>query len=377
MPTRGSVIVSGPFERDAGALARGCPIGSAVLGDDVKNGGIEFRPMTAEDAEGVADLVRAAYGEDYVHGEIYRPDDFFAAQERGDHISEVAVTAEGQVVGHWAFSFHGPKVAESGMTITHPDFRGHGIAVGLEENLLGRLEEVGVNWIMGEPVLFHTATQEIVLNHWKDGAITGFRVNAFHHVDAVRGFGGEELEAGRVSVATAFGPLASMEARTVWVSPAYGSILSTVLDNAGWPRSIGRASEPSEADEGGESVVSSSWDQDNASATLDVLEIGADLLEVVAEARDEAIDRGARYIDLHLPVGKPEAAGVDLLALGFSYAAFLPETGPDGDILLLQWLADREVDRGHWHLANPDLEALADAIIAQAVEATGGREPQQ
>lgn len=339
------------------------------MGDDVETEPIEFRPMSREDAVGVADLVRTAYGEDYVHGEIYRPVDFFAAQERGEHISEVAVTAAGQLVGHWAFTFHGPKVAESGMTITHPDFRGHGVAVGLEENLLRRLEEVGVNWIMGEPVLFHTATQEIVLSHWKDGAITGFRVNAFHHVDEVRGFGEEELETGRVSVATAFGPLTTMEERRVWVAPAYAGIISTVLDGTGWPRSIGEDGGPAAESNDGTSVVESRWDEDNKSASLEVLEIGPDIFDSVSVARDEAIARGARYIDLHLPVGKPEAAGVDLLALGFSYAAYLPEMGRDGDVLLLQWLADRGVDRRHWHLANRDLESLADVIIAQAGEA--------
>lgn len=334
---------------------------------------IEFRPMSREDAAGVAELVRVTYGDDYVHGEIYRPDDFFAAQERGEHISEVAVTAKGQVVGHWAFTFHGPKVAESGMTITHPDFRGHGIAVGLEENLFGRLRELGVNWIMGEPVLFHTATQEIVLNHWSDGAITGFRVNAFHHVDAVNGFGGEELEAGRVSVATAFGPLTRMEERTVWVSPVYAEILSGVLDAAGWPRLVSSAGEPGAEGGAGASRIESSFDQDNTSAGLDVREIGTDIVEAVEAARDAAIDQGARYIDLHLPVNTPEAASVNLLPLGFSYAAFLPEMGSDGDILLLQWLAEPRVDRGHWHLASPGLEELADAIIAQAADAAPKR----
>jgi predicted GNAT family acetyltransferase len=329
--------------------------------------------MTAEDAVGLVDLVKATYGEEYPHEAIYRPSDFFAAQERGEHISEVAVTGEGQVVGHWAFVFHGPKVAESAMTITHPDFRGRGIAVSLEENLLERIGELGVSWIMGEPVLIHTATQEMVLNRWKDGAITGFRINAFHHVDAVTGFSEEEMEVGRVSVATGFGPIAEMEARTVWLAPPYARILSLVLDSNDWPRSIGEVDGAGELTLSGESVVESIWDEENASLRLDVPVIGADIVEVIGSARDEAVSRGARHIDLLLPVSRPESASVDLIPLGFSYAAFLPEMGWEGDLLLLQWLADPDVDRGHWHLASSDLEALADAIIAQAGEAAGSR----
>lgn len=336
---------------------------------------IECRPMTAGDAEGVADLVRATYGDEYPHEAIYRPSDFFAAQERGEHISEVAVTGEGQVVGHWAFVFHGPKVAESAMTITHPDFRGRGIAPSLEEKLFGRIRELGVSWIMGEPILVHTATQEMVLNHWRNGAITGFRVNAFHHVDAVTGFGSDELEVGRVSVATAFGPISDMERRTVWLAPAYARILSFVLDSTDWPRSIGEGDGVEEKAPDGESVVESIWDEENSSLRLDVPVIGADIFEAIRSARDEAVARGVQHIDLLLPVSRPEAASVDLLPLGFSYAAFLPEMGWEGDLLLLQWLADPAIDRGHWHLATPDLESLADLVIAQAREAAAGREP--
>lgn len=326
---------------------------------------IEVRPMGLQDAEGLVELVRSTYGDDYVHEEIYHPELFFAAQERGDHISEVAVTGDGKVVGHWAFTFHGPRVAESGMTITHPDYRGHGIATDLEQNLLRRLDGMGVRWIMGEPVLFHTATQEIVLKDWNDAAITGFRLKVFHPVESVGGFSGE-LEEGRISAAMAFAPLASMVERDVWVSPAYAPVLGRALEPTGWPR---RIRESAGEVPPGESVVESGWDEINSSASIQVHVIGGDIEEAVAEARDEAVARGARYIELRLPVSAPESAGLDLRGLGFSYAAFLPEMGDDGDLLLLQWLEDPVIDRAHWHLASDEIEALADMVIAQAGEA--------
>ncbi|MFM8884745.1 MAG: GNAT family N-acetyltransferase [Solirubrobacterales bacterium] len=327
---------------------------------------IEVRPMAPGDAEGLVELVRSTYGEDYVHEEIYHPDLFVAAQERGEHISEVAVTSAGKVVGHCAFTFHGPRVAEGGMAITHPDYRGHGIAIDIEQNLMRRLDEMGVRWIMGEPVLIHTATQEIVLEHWANGGITGFRLKGFHPVASVGGFEGE-AELGRISVAMGFCPLDSMVERRAWVSPAYAPLLERALAPTSWPREIVTAAEgPPVA---AESVFESDWDADNGSARIVFHVIGADIEEAVAGARDEAVGRGAKYIELRLPVGSSEAAGVDLRELGFSYAAFLPEMGEEGDMLLLQWLEDAEVDRSHWHLINDDVEALADMVIAQAGEA--------
>lgn len=327
---------------------------------------IAVRPMSADDAVGLVELVRACYGDEYVHDEIYHPDRFFAAQERGDHISEVAVTADGKVVGHWAFSFHGPRVVESGMTITHPDYRGHGIATDLEQSLLRRLDYMGVRWIMGEPVLFHTATQEIVIEHWEDGAITGFRLKAYHSVSGVGGFS-DELEEGRISAAMAFCPLASMAGRSVWVSPAYRPLVAQALEPTDWPRVLEDSG--AEGAPAGESVIETGWDGLNGSASIFVHVIGADIGPAVAAARDEAVGRGAKFIELRLPVSSPESAGLDLRDLGFSYAAFLPEMADDGDVMLLQWLDDPVVDRGHWHLLNDGIEALADAVVAQAGEA--------
>lgn len=327
---------------------------------------IEVRPMGPKDAEGLVELVRSTYGDDYVHDEIYHPDRFFAAQERGEHLSEVAVTADGKVVGHWAFSFHGPRVVESGMTITHPDYRGHGIATDLEQSLLRRLADLGVMWIMGEPVLFHTATQEIVLEHWEGSAITGFRMKVFHSVSGVGGFS-DELEEGRISAAMAFCPMASMVARSVWVSPAYRPLLTQALEPTSWPRVLEDSGAEGAPD--GASVLETGWDEINDSASIVVRRIGADLEDAVAAARDQATVRGAKFIELRLPVSSPDSADVDLRGLGFSYAAFLPEMADDGDVMLLQWLDDPVIDRGHWHLLNDEVEALADAVVAQAGEA--------
>lgn len=325
------------------------------------------RPMTRPDADALVDLVRATYGSDYVHEDIYQPDEFYAAQKRGEHISEVAVAADGTVLAHWAFTFHGPWVAESGMTITHPDHRGHGLATRLEANLLDRLDTLGVRWLMGEAVLFHTASQEIALTHWPSGAITGFRLNAFHHIEAVRGFD-DGNETGRTSVAIAFGPRAEIPPREVWVAGSYAGILRHVLSATTWPREVSTAGSGPPT---GKTIIESAYNAEHASATLSIDTIGADIHEAVAAARDAAIALGARYIEARLPVSSPASAFVDLVDEGFSYAAFLPEVGHESDLLLLQWLADPSIDRAHWRLINADVEALADAIVAQV--ATAGR----
>lgn len=319
--------------------------------------------MTAEDAVGVADLVRRCYGDTYLHEQIYDPERFFADQEAGRHISEVAVAGNSDVVGHWAFTFHGSAVAESGMTITDERYRGHGIASRMEAKLHDRLVQRGVKWVMGEPVLVHTATQEIVVTRWKHGAITGMRLKSIPHVD-VEGFR-EQTEQGRISLAVAFGPLAPMREHDVWLSPEYAELVALVIEPTDWPRTI-RTEPPQDLQLPEATVLSSSFDDQLTRAGIEVETIGADLPSAVAAARNEAQAAGARFIELRIPTNEPASATAGLLDQGFSFAAFLPEMRGHADLLLLQWLDDPKVDSSAWQLLNPHIEALADAIIAQA-----------
>ncbi len=324
---------------------------------------IEIRPMTQQDAVGVTELVRRCYGESYLHQAIYDPAQFFAAQQAGLQISEVAVAAGGEVIGHWAFIFHGPAVAESAMTITDERYRGHGVASRMEAALHERLLELGVKWMMGEPALVHTATQEIAVAHWDSGAITGMRLKCIVHVD-LKGFE-QQTETGRISLAMAFGPMAAMKEHDLWLAPPYAEIAALVLEPTDWPRTI-RTEPPADLVLPEATKLSYSFDSAMAAAKIEVEQIGSDLRAAVGAARDQAKSAGAQFIDLRIPTDQPASATAELLELGFSFAALLPEMRGHCDLLLLQWLADPQVERSTWQLLNRQIERLADAVVAQA-----------
>ena len=323
-----------------------------------------IRAMTAEDAVGVAELVHSCYGDGYPHDEIYHPAKFFAGQERGDHISTVAATPDGTIAGHWAFVFHTPIIAESAMTMTRLEYRGHGIAAHLSADLYAKLLERGVKWIMGEPVLIHTATQQLALEIGDGmGAITGMRLKCLHHAEAA-GFT-EVFEHGRVSLAMAFGPIATMRVHELWIAPEYEELLGIVLEATEWPRLV-RSDPPATVDLPETTVLTFEFDLSHLAAKIEIKTIGADLLAAVRVERDRARSQGALFIELRLPLGQPQSAKDGLLDLGFSFAALMPEMYPDCDLLVLQWLDDPHVERSTWQLLNSHIEQLADAIVAQA-----------
>ena len=326
---------------------------------------LEVREMTAADAVGVADLVRRTYGDHYVHQRIYQPEDFFADQEAGLHTSEVVIAenGEGEVVGHCAFAFHGPKVAEGGMAITDERYRGHGIASRMEANLMARIRAREIKWVMAEPVLVHTASQELIIGHSDQGAITGIRLKEFSHV-GLDDFA-DHTEHGRVSVGLGFIPLAQMQAHDVWIAPEYAEILEIVLKPVEWPRTI-RTETPGDLDLPEKTVLSSDFDETMMKAAIEVETIGADLAEAVEAERDALAAKGAKFIEVHIPTNEPSAATASLIDHGFSFAGFLPEMRGHTDLLLLQWIADPRIERDKWALLNDHLERLADAIVDQA-----------
>ncbi|MFM9043760.1 MAG: GNAT family N-acetyltransferase [bacterium] len=324
-----------------------------------------LREMTAADAPGVADLVRRTYGDDYIHERIYRPDDFYADQEAGLHTSEVVIAdnGEGEVVGHCAFTFHGPKVAEGGMAITDERYRGHGIASRMEANLMARIRARKIKWVMAEPLLVHTASQELIIGHSDQGAITGIRLKEFSHVD-MDDFA-DHTEHGRISVAVGFIPLAEMQAHDVWIAPEYAEILEIVLQPVEWPRTI-RTEAPGDLDLPAETLLTSDYDEEAMKSAIEVEVIGADLAQAVEAERDALAAKGAKFIEVHIPTNEPSAATASLIDHGFSFAGFLPEMRGHADLLLLQWIADPRIERDRWALLNEHLEHLADAIVSQA-----------
>lgn len=329
-----------------------------------------LREMTAADAPGVADLARRTYGDDYPYTKIYDPDEFYADQVAGKHTSEVALTPDGELISHCALAFHGPKVGEGGMAITDERYRSQGVASRLEVNLLKRAKEREIKWLMVEPVLYHVASQDIIVSHWDQSAITGIRIKEFAHAD-IGGFG-EHAEKGRISATMAFAPLGEMSVHDVWIAPEYAPLLEIVLEPVEWPRTI-RTEVPDDLSIPERSALTSEFNETKISGVIEVETIGADLSQAVAAERDALAEKGAEVIELHLATNEPAGATATLMDEGFSFSGFLPEIRGDSDMLLLQWLADAEIERDTWQLLNAHVERLADAIVAQAKEAVERR----
>ncbi|MGD9787884.1 MAG: GNAT family N-acetyltransferase [Sulfuricellaceae bacterium] len=125
-------------------------------------GTITVRPMEAGEAIEVARCVYESYGYSYPYEHIYYPERVAILNANGELLSAVAVTAEGKITGHAALMIDPatPTIAELGIVVTKPDFRGHGIASRLGEYLLQRARENQIETVYTQAVTSHTFTQQ-------------------------------------------------------------------------------------------------------------------------------------------------------------------------------------------------------------------------
>jgi hypothetical protein len=116
------------------------------------------------------------------------------------------------------------------------------------------------------------------------------------------------------------------------------------------------------------SVVQSSFNALNRRGEVTVPVVGADLIDVLDDTISQLRSAGAEMTMVFLPTNQEAlasvGAGLGSLCLGFG--SLIPAFGELGDALVLQWLADPDVDDSAWQYADESVESLARLIITQA-----------
>ncbi|MFP5213078.1 MAG: GNAT family N-acetyltransferase, partial [Acidobacteriota bacterium] len=121
-----------------------------------------IRPLLPEEAIEISRCAYQAYGysyEDY----IYYPDRIIEANRDGYMLSLVAVTADGDIMGHIALKKRHPsdRIAEMGVLFIKPEYRQGGIALKLTTALMEKGSEMGLTGLYGRTVAGHTVSQKI------------------------------------------------------------------------------------------------------------------------------------------------------------------------------------------------------------------------
>jgi anti-sigma regulatory factor (Ser/Thr protein kinase) len=300
---------------------------------------LEIRVMRSEESPELSRCVYRSYGYSYDWDHIYYPDRIRELQESGLMRSCVAVTSEGEFVGHLAVRVErlDSAVGEAGQAVVDPRFRGHHLFPKMKTFMAEQAKNVGMYGLYSEATAIHPYSQRanLDLGAKETGFLLGYIPASVSYKEI-----GEDREGRRGSVALFYMRTNPEPERTIYPPAVYREGVELVVEHNGLHRTDG---DGSDAKMPPSSRISVDVCRDHNLAFLRVEEPGADLQELVRiRLRDLCLHRvDCIYLDLPLSHPAVQSAGARLDELGFFFGGVVPEL-LDGDVLRLQYL--NEVD---------------------------------
>lgn len=328
--------------------------------DDAAVAAITYRAADARDAIALTRLTYRCYEYTYVDPLFYDPDALANAISVGDLRAWVAVTPDGEVVGHQALAADpNGLVPEFSKLMVDPRFRRHGLADRLARELLDSARDDGLAGAWAECVANHAASQRTV--GAAGGTEVGLLIGASPQDVAMAGF--DVTDSGRRSLVSMYLPLAPQGDRLSYLPEHLIDMYREVVGWMGLQREVADSDErPSGASQ---LQVSTSPAVGRARVSLDRLAPDA-LARTTQEVMGLDLARLA-VLYLDIPLADPAAPRAIRIAeeRGFFWAALLPDARPDGDVLRLQRLADVAVDTDHIQTVSDRGATVVEFVLEQ------------
>jgi anti-sigma regulatory factor (Ser/Thr protein kinase) len=324
---------------------------------------LEIRMMHPEESSELSRCVYRSYGYSYDWDYIYYPEKIRELQEQGLMISCVAVTPEGEFVGHLAIIMERPGslVGEAGQAVVDPRFRGHHLFPKMKTFMAQWATDAGMYGLYSEATAVHPYSQRgnLHLGAKETGFLLGYIPASVSYKQI-----GEGREGRRGSVALFYMRVRDEPEREIYPPLPYLEVVRRVVEHNGLRRVIGEVSDPTLQP----SRMSVEVRQDHNLAFLRVEEPGADLEELVlGHLRDLSLHRvDCIYVDLPLSHPATPIAAAGLNDLGVFFGGIIPEAhSGGGDMLRLQYLNNVEIEAGDVSTASDFGEELLGLIFNQ------------
>jgi len=321
----------------------------------------------ARDGVAFARCMYSVYGYSYVEA-VYFPERVKSLIEQGLLMSFVAVTQDGEVVGHQGVKKASAeaRVANSCMGAVDPRFRGRKLFEQLKEMAVATLRAQGLLGVHSEAVSLHPFSQRA--NIKAGGRETGMLLA---HVP--RGFEFKSMKNGaalgdeRQTAVLYYNPINTHPHRSVHLPDRHREMIEKIYAHAGIDRSTSapdpRAMDTLAAGAEIDVDVMPAYGQ----AVISVRSLGRDLAKLVRAQLDELkfgkID--VIYLDIGLSAAAARQLVPELEALGFSFCGVYPEKHPDGDLLRLHYLNNQRIDPTLIVTASDMGKTLLDYALAE------------
>ncbi len=317
----------------------------------------EIRPMRSEEALGVSRCAWAAYGYSYCE-HIYYPERVAELNLRGAVRSFVAVTGEGEIMGHAWLSFFpaDPGIAEMGGAFVDPRYRGLGCLGGFARVLQEEARRSDLEGVFVESVTAHVYSQKPVhQDGFRDCLLLLGKVSRtrFREID--------EEERQRLSLLVSFRFFHTPSLRRCVFPPRHEEMLRQIYAHLGIPvEYVEPSGEPSEKTLfQGRTELQVTADMQHRSADIWLRSYGNDAEEELRRVFRGLCYEGIASMYLYLPLEKEETSRFSSRAeeREFFFAGVMPGSAGK-DWLVLQYLHDVLLDYHAIQCGDPFGQAL-------------------
>lgn len=304
---------------------------------------VSLRLMCPDETVALARCIYRVYGYTYPHEAIYYPHLFTSLIESGLVKSCVAVTDNGEVVGHLGIFLETSedRVGESALAAVDPRYRGQGLFPRMKKLMMEEAANYNLLGLYSRAVTAHIASQK---SNVKMGSkLTGF-ILAHSPPTAIFKKMNAKNDDYRRSVALFYVPVAEEGEKKVYIPQKHAEILEKIYSHLElqreliYPLSLEIPLEP-------QSKIHSHLLPEMGSVFLRVNKFGVNFIDELRLYIQEMSMKGIELIVLDLPLEDPATALLTskIEELGFFFSGIIPEF-LNGDALILQYLNNVSFD---------------------------------
>ncbi len=330
---------------------------------------LSLRFMRPDEVVDVARCIYRSYGYTYGNDYIYFPDRVRELLESGLLNSCVALTPEGEIIGHLAMSMEHPNapVGETGQAVVDPRYRGRGLFKKMKKFLVNCAREKGMCGIYSEAVAVHPYTQKgnISLGARETGFLLGFTPGTMFFKKIQK-----QRQKQRHTAVLFYLKINQEPLRDVYPPFHHQTMIRRIYARNKLRRNIRNAADlKGQIEVPPSSRVDVKVQTEPSRAFMRITQYGTDLEELVRFRLRELCLRRIDCIYIDLPLSHPATQKfcVAVEMLGFSFTGIIPEMF-EGDVLRLQYLNNVDIDTGKIQVVSDFGEELF-AYVIKAKEA--------
>ncbi len=322
-----------------------------------------IRAMTEDDAESLSRCVKTCYGDTYPARDFYNPGKIRGFLRSGLLRSQIAVTREGEVVGHLGIMLDalGDITADAVAGFVAPGYRGSDTLFRLGARMNIVQQDLNLIGLQLYTLMLHNITYKKTLAI--GGIETGLLPAHFPASTSPKGFEREEHKS-RIPAVFMYVPLRPAPERTIYLPERYHDVIFNLYKRLKYTRLLKKHAKS-------RSTVPSSFTI-NKKTGMGIVQVrvqqsGLDLTDTIAGLQRQSRCEGFGVMYADLPLCDPaSAATVDALrSIGFFYGGVIVERG-GGDSLRMQCLIDARIAPDRSLITSQSGRELLDFVLADA-----------